>query len=366
MSEVKSPWVLVLAGGSGTRFWPASRRDRPKHLLPLLPGGRSLLHATVDRAAKITTRDQILVVTAQDQADAVRVDLGDAVPPDNIIAEPVPRNTAPAIALAMVHLGLRGVGPHDPVVVLPSDHGIRDEEAWAAAVHRGVQAAVQHKTIVTLGVEPSHPSTGFGYLGLGGETETDGGDAPVRDVLQFKEKPQAAVAREYFDSGNWWWNGGVFIFRLGYLWYVMGDLREDIDVAMQVLSACIQQDDPAALAEEYAKLESISIDYAVMEQAPSVMAVELNAGWSDLGSWDAVAPLLSAVEGGVGEADSFVAVDAHYNAVYAPGKTVALVGVSDLVVVATDDAILVVPRNRAQEVREVVAHLRAREQEDLL
>lgn len=366
MTEAKKPWVLVLAGGGGTRFWPASRRQEPKHLLPILPGGRTLLSVTVERAASLTTPDQILVMTAADQIDAVRIDLGDVIPPDNIIAEPVPRNTAPAIALSLVHLGLRGVGAHDPVVVLPSDHGVGDVEAWSASIERGIQAAVQHKAIVTLGVEPTGPSTGFGYLGLGGETETDGGGAPVRDVLQFKEKPTPTVAQEYVASGNWWWNAGVFIFRLGYLWYVMGDLREDLDIAMQVLNACIQQNDTEALEEEYAKLEAISIDYAVMEQAPSLLAVQLDAGWSDLGSWDSVAPMLAEVEGGVGEAAEVVSLESSGNVVYAPGRTVALVGVTDMVVVATDDAILVVPRERAQEVRDVVDQLRTNGKEELL
>ncbi len=361
MAEVdrSKPWVLILAGGSGRRFWPASRRDTPKHLLPLGDGGISLLRATVGRARTVTDAGRVVVVTAADQEVAVRDDVGELLADDNVIAEPVPRNTAPAIALAMVHLALRGAGPHEPVIVVPSDHGVADVDAWGAALRRAVDAACEHKAIVTLGIRPSFPSTGFGYVGLGGEEETEGdSDLPVRKVLQFKEKPTAAVAREYVASGNWWWNGGMFVFRLGYLWYVMGDLREDLDLAMQVLSACIQQDDPVAMLEEYGKLESISIDYAVMEQAPSMLSVPLDCGWSDLGSWDAM--------GDLAVAEDVVAVESSNNVVYAPGRTVALVGASDLVVVATDDAVLVAPRERAQEVREIAAALEARGRDDLL
>ncbi|MCP4867666.1 MAG: NTP transferase domain-containing protein [Proteobacteria bacterium] len=354
------PWVFILAGGSGRRFWPASRRETPKHLLPLGPDGGTLLRATVQRALGITIKDRVLVITAADQAAAVLADVGDLIIRDNLLAEPVPRNTAPAIALGIVTVALRGAGPHEPIIVLPSDHGLTDLEAWEASLRRAVDAASEHKTIVTLGVEPTFASTGFGYLGLGGEEETAGdSDVPVRKVLQFREKPSVELAEDYFAAkGSWWWNAGIFVFRLGYLWYVMGDLREDLDLGMQLLSACIQQGDQAALAEEYAKLESISVDYAVMEQAPSLMSVPLDCGWSDLGSWDALE--------GLAQAEEVVAVGSSDNVVYAPGKTVALVGVSDLVLVATDDAILVMPRERAQEVKDVTDELAERGRDELL
>jgi len=361
MAEVdrSKPWVFILAGGSGRRFWPASRRETPKHLLPLGPDGQTLLRATVERARTITDPARVVVVTAADQAVAVLDDVGDLIEADNVISEPVPRNTAPAIALAIVTIALRGAGPHDPIIVLPSDHGIADRDAWEASLRRAVDAASEHKTIVTLGVEPTFASTGFGYLGLGGEEPTEGdSDLPVRTVLQFREKPEQGVADGYLAAGGWWWNAGIFVFRLGYLWYVMGDLREDLDVGMQLLSACIQQGDAEALLEEYSKLEAISVDYAVMEQAPSMMAVPLDCGWTDLGSWDAL--------DGLAEATDVVAREAVGNVVYAPGKTVALVGVSDLVVVATDDAILVMPRARAQEVREIADELQKRGRDDLL
>ncbi len=366
-TEPKNPWVLILAGGGGTRFWPASRRERPKHLLPLLTGERTLLRATIDRLGPFTDLGRVLVVTAADQAQQVQMEVEGLIPADNIIVEPVARNTAPAIALAMVHLGLRGVGPHDPVVVLPSDHWIEDEDGFVAALRRAVEAARHHKAIVTLGIAPTFPATGYGYLGLGGEVETPGeGDRSVRQVLQFREKPSLEMAREYVDSGNYLWNAGMFVFRLGYLWYVMGDLREDLDVAMQVLSACIQQDDQAALVEEYGRLESISIDHAVMEQAPSVMTVPVDVGWGDLGSWDTIGPLLEEGAAGGQRVDSLVSWESARNVVFAPGRTVALVGVQDLVVVATDDAVLVVPRDRAQEVGDVVRELKERGRDDLL
>jgi mannose-1-phosphate guanylyltransferase/mannose-6-phosphate isomerase len=353
------PWIFILAGGSGRRFWPASRRDTPKHLLPLLGDDRTLLGATLDRALRLTDPAKVLVITAADQAQAVQLVVGERLPPENIVAEPVPRNTAPAIALGIVTIALRGAGPHDPVIVLPSDSGIADLDAWEAALRRAVDAASEHKAIVALGVEPTSPSTGFGYLGLGAEEPTDGdSDLPVRLLLQFKEKPSRALAEEYLEAGTWWWNAGIFVFRMGYLWYVMGDLREDLDVGMQVLQACIQQNDEDAMLEEYSKLESISIDYAVMEQAPSMLAVPLDCGWTDLGSWDAM--------GGLQQAEDVVSLGSVDNVVYAPGRTVALLGVSNLVVVVTDDAVLVTTRERAQEVKDIADELAERGRDDLL
>ena len=361
------PWILLLAGGSGTRFWPASRREEPKHLLPLLEGGRSLLEETVARIGKLTSPERIFVVTSADQADRTVLALEGLLGPDQLIVEPEPRNTAPAIALAMVHLSLKGAKPHDPVFVLPCDAWVVDIDGFRAALERAAAAAVEHKAIVTLGVPPTGPSTGYGYLGLGPEEATEGEGAAVRKVLKFTEKPDEVTARQYMESGNYWWNAGIFVFRLGYLWYVMGDLREDFDIGMALMGGCVQQDDRAGLAEEYAKLEAISIDYAVMEDAPSVLAVPAaDLGWSDLGTWDAVAPLLDAVEGGLGRAGLVLCEDGADNIVFAPGKAVALVGVSGLAVVATDDAVLVVPRERAQEVRALVARLIEQGREDLV
>ena len=361
------PWILLLAGGSGTRFWPASRRQEPKHLLPLLEGGRSLLQDTVTRVQELTSPERIFVVTAADQAARTLAELEGLLSGEQLIVEPEPRNTAPAIALAMVHLSLKGAKPHDPVFVLPCDAWVEDAESFRAALQRAAAAAVQHKAIVTLGVPPTDPATGYGYLGLGPEEPTDGEGPPVRKVLKFTEKPDETSAQQYLDSGNYWWNAGIFVFRLGYLWYVMGDLREDFDIGMALMGGCVQQDDRAGLAEEYAKLEAISIDYAVMEDAPSVLSVPAEgAGWSDVGSWHAVAPLLAPVEGGLGRAGLVLAEDAEHNVVFAPGKAVALIGVSGLAVVVTDDAVLVVPRERAQEVRDVVARLKEQGREDLV
>ncbi len=363
---LKAPLVLILAGGAGTRFWPASRRAAPKHVLGLGPDGTSLLKATIDRCLRFVHNSRVHVITTPDQVEIVGPEC-EAIPRENIFVEPAPRNTAPAIALGLVALSRRGGGPHDPVVILPADAWVDDDEAFKLAMRRAVGVARSEKTIVTLGVPPDRAATGYGYLELGDPLGSHvGGEIPVRAVTRFHEKPDAATAEAYLASGNHLWNAGIFVGRLGYLWYVMGAVREDLDVAMQIFGAILEEPDQSALPEEYAKLESISFDHAVMEQAPSVHAVEVGFRWSDLGDWHAVGQALDEVDGGRGLADRVVAVDAKDNVVFAPGKTVALLGVEGLVVVAHGDEILVAPRGRAQDVRDVVATLEDGGAEELL
>jgi len=369
MPTPNRPWVLILAGGRGTRFWPASRRLRPKHVLPLLgEEGQSLLQATIDRAGTITSNDRIFIITAEEQ-ESVVVAACEGLEGENIIVEPEPRNTAPAIALGLVQLQLRGAGPDDPVIVMPSDAWVSSGEIFAQVMSRAVDAAFESESVVTLGVKPDRPETGYGYLGLGAgvdiEVHGSGGGREVREVRQFREKPNLALARDYLDSGQWWWNAGIFVFRLGYMARLMGDVNETLDVDESFRQA-VQHGDMKALAAEYRKLPDISIDHGVMEQAPSVLTVEADFGWSDLGSWHALAPALEEGPVGSSRASLVLGEGATGNVVYAPGKTVALLGVEGLVVVATDDAVLVVPRERAQDVRLIVEKLAEAGEDGLL
>ncbi len=364
-SKTKQPWVLILAGGSGTRFWPASTRSQPKHVLPGLGGkGRSLLQATIDRVLPITRPERVFVVTAADQARVVRPQCA-AIGEDQIILEPEPKNTGPAVALALIWLSRKGAGPHDPVVVLPADAWVGDEAVFRASLLRAAAASEQHKSIVTLGVEATYAATGYGWIELAEDEVTvkGAGDLPVRSVVSFVEKPDTEAAAEFFARGNHVWNAGIFAFRLGYLWWLLGDLDEQWDLAMTMISACLVDRDHVGLAKEYSQFTNISLDHGVIERAPSLLCVPTSFGWSDLGSWDTVGRVLDTAPGGNARAATVHAKDASDNVVFAPGKTVALVGVSDLVVVATGDTVLVVPRERAQEVRELAEAVTAVKQE---
>jgi mannose-1-phosphate guanylyltransferase len=346
--------ALVLAGGSGTRFWPASRRIRPKQLLAL-DGERSLLEATLARIRGVVPAANVWVATTPALAGAVRAQLPDLAA-DRILVEPAQRNTAPALGAALGALppeALAGV-----VAVLPSDHRVGDEEAFRAALGAALDAAGNLDRIVALGVRPRWAETGFGYLELGGSVA---GAAGLREVVRFREKPDRATAEAFVASGNHLWNAGIFVFRGTTL---LAELERHAPELAAGLAAIARE--PARREELYRALPAISVDYAVMEKTDRLAALPLDCGWDDLGSWQALYEVLPADAEGNRARGGLVALDARDNLVFAPAGTVALLGVEGLVVVHTGDAVLVLPRERAQEVRRLVERLEASGRPDLL
>lgn len=342
--------ALILAGGSGTRFWPVSQRLRPKQLLAL-DGERSLLQATVDRLA--LPPSAIWICTTEALAEAVREQLPE-VPPEQILAEPCGRNTAPAIGWSLGRMpeeARSGV-----VAVLPADHRFADAEAFQATLGKAAAEAAESDRVVALGVTPRWAETGYGYLELGGELGPD-----VRRVARFVEKPDTATAQTYFDGGNHLWNAGIFVFRGSTVLRHLSRFEPELAQGLEEIAA-----NPERTAEIYPSLKSISIDFAVMERLDDIATVTLDAGWSDLGSWEALAEILEADEDGNRQHGDVVAVDAQDNLLWADEGTVAVVGVDNLVVVRTGSSVLVVPRSRSQEVKKIVEALRRDERRDLL
>ncbi|MEE2830218.1 MAG: mannose-1-phosphate guanylyltransferase [Myxococcota bacterium] len=357
--------VVVLAGGSGTRFWPASRRRHPKHLLKLLPGERSLLQATVGRVADLGGDADVTILTAQDQREAVCADLSGLLASSAVVAEPEARNTAPAIVLAAARLLADGAAETDPVVVLPSDAWVDDDLAFRQTLERACQAAVSHSAIVAVGIPPSHAATGYGYLELG-EPAEPGQDGSPRRVERFCEKPDAALAEEFLAGGRHHWNAGIFVFTLATLQRTLREVAPDLAQLADALGECFRAGDSAAADRLYRSASPISFDYAVMEHADGLLCVGASFAWSDLGSWDALQPVLETGDAGAFRAAGLVSKAAEGNVVFAPGRTVGLLGVEGLVVVATDDAILVASADRAQEVRALTELLREQGMEELL
>lgn len=345
--------ALILAGGSGTRFWPASRRDRPKQLLAL-DGERSLLAATVERLAPLVAAENVWISTTAALAPAIRAELP-ALAPERVLAEPAGRNTAPAIATSL--LAMPAEARAGAVAVLPSDHRVADPEAFRTTLAAAFATAEDQDRIVALGVRPRWAETGFGYLELGGALAGAPGLAAVE---RFREKPDRWTAESFVASGRHLWNAGIFVFRGETLLAALERHAPELAAGVARFAATPER------AELYAELPSISIDYAVMEKAAGLAALPLDCGWDDLGSWQALFEVLPAGEAGNRSHGEVVAVDAANNLLFADRGLVAALGVEDLVIVRTGDAVLVARRDRAQEVRRVVECLEAAGRRDLL
>ncbi len=353
-------FAVILGGGAGTRLWPSSRRARPKQLLSL-GGPESLLAAAVRRGRALVGFERTLIVTAADQEAAVRAAIPD-LPPENIIAEPIARNTAPAVGLGAV-AAARRAGPEAVIAVFPADPFIGDEAAFDRLVR--VALAEARETITTIGVRPTHAETGFGYLRLGTKLPRAGGD-PVHDVGGFVEKPDLPTAQRYLASGEYLWNSGMFFLTAGRM---LEESRRHLPALGALLSAAIAAKDPAAvIADGYRDVPSISIDNGIMEKASGLRVIPGAFGWNDVGSWAAL-PALRAPDarGNVVLGDATL-IDGDGNIVVAEegAPFVGVVGVRDLVVVATRDALLVVPKDKAQDVRKIVEAAKQAGRTDLL
>lgn len=342
-------YVVVMAGGSGTRFWPASRMSRPKQLLPLGGGPESLLAATVTRVRELVRPERTLIVTAKVLADATRKELPE-IPAENLLFEPAPRNTAPCIGWATRTILARD--PDSLVAVLPSDQHVADPAGLRATMKAALEVA-KVRDLATIGIKPTRPDTGFGYIELGPAIGNG-----AHDVSRFVEKPDLPRAKEYVASGNYLWNSGMFFFRAK-------KMDEAIRTHLPELARGL--DEMGDVEKVFPTLPSISIDYGVVERVPrgGVGVVPGDFGWSDVGSWESAWELANKDEHGNALPAGSVAVDASNNLAQSK-KLVALVGVNDLVVVETNDAILVLPRARAQDVRAVVDALKSRNRSDLL
>jgi mannose-1-phosphate guanylyltransferase len=346
-------YAVIMAGGAGTRFWPMSRKERPKQLLPLGPAKEPLLVSTVRRVEALVPPERIYVVTAAVLADAV-AELLPHVPRENVLAEPAARNTAPCVGWAAAHVHRRD--PDGVIAVLPADHYIADEAALIEAMRLGLDAAVGGD-LVTVGIRPTRPETGYGYVEVG-EAIADG----VHRARRFVEKPNRQRAEQFLASGHFLWNAGMFFFRAD---VILAAIHKHLPGLGQALdrfdAAAAEGRERQEVAATYATLPAVSFDHGVMEKTDDVAVIPCACGWSDLGSWTTAYELASKDEHGNALPEDGVALDTTgCFATTREGKVVALVGVRDLVIVDTEDALLVLPRGRAQQVKDVVAALKAR------
>lgn len=351
-------YIVILAGGSGTRFWPLSRTSRPKQLISIT-GGSTMLQRTVERVLPLKPK-RILVITNERQAEETSRQLaGFRSVPVDVVAEPAARNTAPAIALAASI-----VAAHDPsgiMVVLPADHFIRNEDALRDSLSAAIHCA-RNGFLVTLGIVPTHPETGFGYIEADMEMRGTG-PFPVR---RFVEKPPLDKALEYLELGNYFWNSGMFVWRAD---SILHEIERYLPQLYQELGAITFGGDiweladlASPIASLYERVESVSIDYGVMEKSQRVQVIPAEMGWSDVGSWSALPEVVAPDQLGMVTVNvrEQVSIDSSDCLIYGDNKVVATVGVKNLVVVATPDAIMVCDRERTQDVKKVVEELARR------
>jgi mannose-1-phosphate guanylyltransferase len=372
---------VILAGGSGTRFWPRSRKARAKQVLAL-DGDRTMIQQVVERLLPLVDPADMWVIT-NDLLEGQIAEQLPEVPREQILSEPAARNTAPACALAAFLL--EKTSPETVIGVFPSDHVVRNRARFAEVIRAGVALAASGDKIVVLGVPPTRAETGYGYIEVGltvDATEVPCGGIEVRRVKRFTEKPNRPLAEEFVASGNYAWNGGIFLWSARTL---AGAIREHcpgMAPLLETIAAAYGTPQfSETFAEVYPQCENISIDYAVLEprSARGEMGAEIYSlpgdfGWNDLGCWDALhehvadcAPdRVSIANVFDGDDPLCISIDSTGNYVHAPGKVIALVGVTNLVVVQTKDALLITTRERSQDVGKVVAELKAAGREDLI
>ncbi len=358
-------YSVILAGGSGTRFWPASRRARPKQLLALGPSQQSLLRQTYERMKSLSKPEHMLIATGAHLLDATRQTLPE-LPQSSFLGEPYAKNTAPCIAWAVERIHRQD--PQALVVVVPSDQYIQDATEFERILRLAIDSAATD-VLTVLGIEPTRPETGYGYIESGAEVRPG-----VRQVKRFVEKPNRETAEAYLRQGGFYWNAGMFVFRASVfmkeLQRSMPDLAQGVrDVGQAATRGADAETD--AVEALFRSTASISIDYGVMEKAPKIQVVPADFGWNDLGSFQVAWELSSKDGSGNVLPSGAMAMDASDNFVLdgrsgPDGRIVALVGVSDLCVVQTDDALLIIPRQRCQEVKDIVVALQEAKRHTLL
>lgn len=350
-------YAVIMAGGAGTRLWPAARRESPKQLQRLI-FEQPLIAETVQRLTRIYPPERIFIVTASRYADPIR-EILPTLPSENIISEPVGRNTAAAIALAAFQIARDD--PDGVFAVFPADHVILKPEELYRALDFANTLALEHR-VVDIGVPPSHPETGYGYIKLGREIDAREG-LEAYEVEGFVEKPDRGTAESYVSAGNYIWNSGMFVWRAG---EYLEALQQHLPDTYARLEGPFRSGDWDELTEAYARIEDISVDYAIMERTADVVALSVDFGWRDIGDWAALYDMMEHDDHGNAFDGPHAYIDTENCLILSPKKLVAAVGLRDLIVVDTDNVLLIVPRDRSQEVKALLEEVDERGHGDYL
>jgi mannose-1-phosphate guanylyltransferase len=347
-------YSVVMAGGSGTRFWPRSRETRPKQFLPIL-GKESLIRATLDRFRFIIGPEQTYIISKRSQEQEIRL-LNADIPAENILFEPVGKDTAPCIGLAAIHIQRRD--PDGLMVVTPSDHVVRNEELFQATILAAAELAEETRGMITIGIKPDRPATGYGYI------QIEGDRGPIRGVetcriKTFAEKPDLATAKSFLASGDYFWNSGIFVFRVSTYLDQLEELLPEIHEGLMEIQGRIGRPDyEETLRRIYQQIRGISIDFGVMEKAKDVFMVRGGFEWNDLGSWEQVYKLSAKDENKNACAGETLLLDTTGSYIHSENGLVAVLGLKDVVVVQEKDVTLICRMDRTEDLKKLVEKLR--------
>ena len=349
---------VIMAGGGGTRFWPLSRKETPKQLLNL-SGKEVMVNETIDRLSQVAAKDNIFIVTNASQVKKMQEVTDGRILCDHILSEPSARNTAACVGYAAMKIA-KTYGDR-VMVITPSDAYIKNNKEYANVLRKAIKEAEKTDNLVTIGITPTFPATGYGYIHF----EENGKD--VKKVLQFVEKPDFETAKNYIATREYVWNSGMFIWKASVILNKFKELLPDIYADLEKLAESFgTSEEEKTLNEVYPTIRSISIDYGIMEKSNDIKVVPGEFGWNDVGSWDMLGVLHESDRNGNITVGNTLSIDTKSSIIYSSGKLVATVGIDDLIVVETPDAIMVCPKDKAQDVKKIVDMLKEQKKEELL
>lgn len=351
-------YAIIMAGGVGSRFWPRSKRMKPKQLIRII-GENTLIQDTVNRLDGIVPKENIIIVTNRLQKSRVREQLYN-IPEENILDEPFGKNTAPCIGLATIQIKKRN--PNAITIVLPADHVIHNIKKFHETILRAAKFAENSNKLVTIGITPSYPETGYGYIQVDDVEKQEG----IYKVLTFAEKPNIATARRFLDDGGFLWNSGIFVWKLDALMNEMSEhLPDHHSGLLEIEQSLGSESYENTLTQVYGQMKSISIDYGILEHSKNVFVTKGEFDWSDLGSWEAVYEIMPKDEEGNVKIGDVYTENTFGSYIFSPQKFTAVLGVEHLLVINTKDSLLICHRNNAQDVKHVVDYLRMNKRPEL-
>ncbi|SEB28284.1 mannose-1-phosphate guanylyltransferase [Paenibacillus sp. 276b] len=353
---------VIMAGGKGERFWPKSRTNLPKQFLNI-SGNKSMIQQSIARLEKMIDISHIFIVTNELYAELIKAQIP-TLPANNIIIEPVGRNTAPCIGLASVIIEDRF--PDSTMIVIPSDHIIENEEGFIRILKTAVEVAQDNKNLVTLGIQPTYPETGYGYIESSNQTK-EVNELSVHKVNQFVEKPDLATAQAYLEAGNFLWNSGIFVWKVNTIRYYIQELMPEMHDILETMKVVLDSENRDELIRsEFLKMPDQSIDYGIMEKVSNIYVIPCVFGWDDVGSWTALERINELDENGNVIRGNILNLDTKRCIIESNGKLIATLGIEDLIIVDTEDVTLICTKEKAQEVKLLLKELRTQKMEEYL